>query len=1390
MPVSRRYFLHFLTNPSIANSAWYCDAMGNPQLGNVTSGVDYSLPQSPDGWADIQISFGRNSHYWGLSRTFTLPMKFVGDGAKIVRKALYTGRGIESPMGYIVLKWNENTGIFELYYTGLLDLSQASDQVEEGVTVNIMEGGAAQFIKAYENTMIALPCNGSIQQNIKILADGIEFTDTFLYQILTVQSPYAGDQPLPCAFVSNTGDNIGVTHSDQQLDNPYAGYYQLSTNFLFTSVEAITGMVIEGQITVLSDFRVSNTSFYMHTATSLSQPLGVGAVSHAVGLTLPYVPAPGVGWEPLNSQVIINGQVTYSFRATIDLAANENLFIFFFNDFAANPITIQGGQFTLTFNSRYQASRVWAMTLLDVGNLLIKALNSLSGNFLQVFNFGFNSTFLQGKLNWLATSGDAIRASTDPEYFQYFNQATVNPDNPTNQFYEQFSFQGPALKTCLSDYFDAVNAIGNCALGNQLLAGSPESIFLEAKNYVLDSSVITMSLDKIANFRVSIAVEYYFNWLEIGYNTQQYDEEAGKYEYNCKFSWQAPIKTIVQKLSLISKYRADSYGFEYTRWNTQGGKSTTFNDSDNDVFLANVDLNSTSFDFYMASFISGVPLPTSPTTTDQKLIVNKAFQPLYMATLNGEYFTQSNDFAIFIINYPVTASPVDYTVNATILLNGLQGDSMTVTMWINGSAAGIWSQAITGINTPLTIALVASRVWAKGDCVYFTIDTIRTCTGTIQSFQLNVNGYFTAFSTGSDIINAGQSQQLINLPVITAVTEDIDGVAVPVVSYGFQYFQFLSPVQDTSFTTSFTVAGYYQGGSGDTTNFNLWRQGQIIGSSPVYTATGSGAAIPFNQGASPGQDAGSIFYSQVLTFSSPQPNVPGTAPDLMWITGSVTNMSSWISFINLTMQSGTIKAYGFNRPAFSNVSGIPNPASAFNIADFTPKQMLLANGSILSPALYTLSPSVLSFQTTDKNQFLSTTLNAVTTTENANVNIHDLAAPAFYPWIFEFDTEVPINFADLLNYTANGHIEFTYNGVQLYGFPIEVSSKPAFNESQTWKLLCSPATNLADLVDLESTGLVQLTLMDASIPLICPIHFVPLGYTKAAQYKNYTMDQDWYKNRITQWIDQSNYYAPWENDDVIRLQCQTYGLSPVNVQIINRLGQNVGSLINIPLDTSVSVAPPQSLYTGSVSLSALPAGIYYLIWTMGTGPGTATWISEGINVQPSWDNNTIRFDYSNSRNKLAAIFNSTAGYLPCLRIPGQINRYVPKSKYTTFVDQPQDIDLLNAIPYDTWTLEVGRGSGLPDYLMRKIDRIMLLDTVLIDGDQYSRDADAQWEVQTFPGQAKTYMTLAIRRAKNEDAITLNTAGQLDNQPFGGYTLDASAFGQSNSGQNLIQVEGS
>lgn len=1363
MSITRTYFKFFLLDTP-TGLCYYVDAMGNIQKGNIVTGVDYSLPQSPGGWDEMQLSFGRSTKYWGLNRTFSIALRFIGDGAKIVRSLFYAGRGIESMVTLVICKWDDVTGVFRLYYSGLLDLSKIEDTVAESVSVNIMEGGVVGMLKSFEDSMIEIQCDGSIPENIKVNDDGMLFTDTFHYSILPITSPFPGDQPLPCVFVSNDGDNIGITRNDPQLEQPYAGYYQKSSNFIFSSQVATT-VKLSGTITIKSDPAINNTGFYMHTATSLSQPRGIGGTDHAIGLATPYVPAPGGFWQPINSQFNVNGQIVLSLNATIDLDENENLFIFFFNDFAANPVRILGGQFSLTFNSRYKPSRVWGMTLYDLGKLLIKRINDLSSNFLLTYNYGFDSNLLRSKLNLFVTSGDAARASTDPNYYQFYNLATLNPANPANQDYTEFSSLGPVIKTSISDYFESVNAILNACMSNQKLPGEEESIFIEAKQYVLDPSVITMSLHKISNFKVSIAIEYFWNWLDIGYEQQQYDEKPGKYEYNNQFHWQAPIKSIIKKLQIISKYRADPYGFEYTRYNTgRTGKSTTYNNSDNSVFVLNTDYSSFIYDFYTAKFLSTIPNPLSPTNTDQMLIPDQAFQAVYLDNLDGEYFTSNNDFSIFIFNQPIVSLLKSINVTFSCLLNGLEGDSATIKMYINGIVFQSWYAVVTGINTPMNAAFVSSALFNKGDNIYFTVSTVRTCTATINSFELNIGaGYFICDATGEIDVAAGETEQLIALPIITPTL--LSGSGLPVVSWGMQYFRFLSAVGDTTFDWSFIVSGFTQGNTSESLTLNVWKNGVIIG---TVTHSGTTAIAQFNA-------ANGIDFGGTITFS---------LYDLIWVTASPTNLNTWASYLELTFTSGSIKAYDLYRPAYSNVAGIPNPETAFNISELTPGQMLRTNSSILSPALFNLAPGSITFQTADKNSFLSTTLDGVAITERANIDIHDLDAPLFYPLIFEFDTEVPINFADLFNSAANGHIEFLYNGKLFYGFPMQVTAKPALNESQTWKLLCSPKTNLSDLVDLDWDGLPILMPLDISIPITCPIHAVPLAYVKDSRYKNYTMDEDWYRNRIAAWIDQSDYYLPRQSNEPIPIQLQTSGLTPVTIQILNQQGENVGVPINIPSITDPAVNGQQILFQGLIDISTLADGIYYFLWSVGAGEGTGFFISEGVSVKQDWDYNTIRIDYSNSTNKLGTVFTSTPGFN--IRVHGQINQYAPKSKFTTFVDQPQDIDLLNAIPYDTWKLEVGRGSGIPDYLVRKIARIFDLDTVFIDGDQYTRDAEAQWDRQTTPGQPKFYMSLDIRRAKNIDAITYNTAGQLSSDMPGGYTLDPTAFG-GGAGQPLIQV---
>lgn len=1371
MYISPKYFKYFLTETA-TGLCYYLDAMGQVQKGNVALGKDFSLPEEPIGWIDNEIMYGRNGTYWGINRSFTVPLEFVGDGATILRTLFLTGRGIEQPVTLVILKWKDDEGYYKLYYKGQLDLSQNVNEVAVGFKCNVMEGGILQLLKAYENTVIEIPCDGSIPENIKVFADGILFNDTFHYQILKIASPYAGDQALPCVYLGNDGDNIGVIHGDQTLENTYTDYFSRSANFVYSSLTP--GYVrIKGSISVMSDWRVPNTVFRMGARTSASQQRGVDSVDHAVGLVLPQSNPPEYIYTPDNG-VTIDGQRTFSFDEVLYVGASENLFVTFFNDFAAFPLTILGGTFDLSFSSKLPSSRVWGITALDVWKLIGKKLNALASTSDQPFNYQFTSDLLTKYLRFVITSGDAARASTTPNYFQYFNQATLNPQNPNNQDYNQFAFQGPAIKISLADFFDSINVVLCAAIGNQKDNNGNDSIFLEERRYVMNPDVVSLTLPQVSNFRISVDLERYFNWLELGYSPNQYDETSCKFEYNNTNKYQAPVKMIAKVLQLISKIRTDSYGFEMTRYNTQGGKSTTFNNSDSSLWFLNTDFSQFVYDYYSAIFLSSIQNVLSTANTNLKLVVDQSYQQITYSTLDGEYFVNGNDFSIFMFNQPVPGSR-SIAVSFSTLLNGLIGDSATIKMYINGVVAQSWTQAVTGTNTAFNGVYNATRVFNPGDNIYFTVDTIKTCTVNINDFSLNIGaGYFICTLGGAFTVSAGSTQQLIPLPVITAQIVVVDGKSIEVVSYGFQYFRFLSNIQDPSFDWSFAIAGFVQGDPGQKIAFNLWKNGVSLGR---IEYNGNDAVTAFNPGNTI-QFAGTDSYNNYDTF---------------WVTADCQNLNAWVTQSELLFTSKSIKAYRLLRKLYKAVSGIPNPETAFNIEDFTPGRLLRQNGPMLRAILAMVGAGQLTFQTTDKNQFLSTTdENGITITENANIDLHDLGDYLWLPLIFDFDTEVPYTAKETFDYAANGHIKFPYKGKWFYGFPIQVTIKSAMNESQSWKLLASPLNSLPDMVNLDWDGITSLQLLDVMVPYICPLHFVPLDKPKDARYNTQTMDEDWYMNRIQDFIDKSNYLAPWQLNDIISLQCQTAGLSPVTIEILNELGQSTGIFYNLPANGTSAVLAPQTLYQGDIPLAGLAEGKYYFKWTMGTGAAQAILISEGIWVKSFWPKTQL-FEYSHSRNKLAVIFNADVPYRPSMRAFSQIpaNSYVSKSKFTTYLDEPQDITLLNGIPYDTWTLEVGNGNGLPDYFQRKIDRIFNLDTVLIDGVEYTREADAQIEVQTFPGQPKTYLKLNIRKAENVDGITVNTDQQIEGPQQAGYVLDADAFGTNGDNtQRLIIITNS
>lgn len=89
--------------------------------------------------------------------------------------------------------------------------------------------------------------------------------------------------------------------------------------------------------------------------------------------------------------------------------------------------------------------------------------------------------------------------------------------------------------------------------------------------------------ENVRDLKYSVDTSVIYSSVEIGYNKQDYNSVNGRDEFNFNNTYSTGCTASDKKLSLISKYRADSYGVEFAA--QERGKDTTDSSGDKDVFF-------------------------------------------------------------------------------------------------------------------------------------------------------------------------------------------------------------------------------------------------------------------------------------------------------------------------------------------------------------------------------------------------------------------------------------------------------------------------------------------------------------------------------------------------------------------------------------------------------------------------------------------------------------------------------------------------------------------------------------------------------------------------------------------------------------------------------------
>lgn len=146
------------------------------------------------------------------------------------------------------------------------------------------------------------------------------------------------------------------------------------------------------------------------------------------------------------------------------------------------------------------------------------------------------------------------------------------------------------------------------------------------------------------------------------------------------------------------------------------------------------------------------------------------------------------------------------------------------------------------------------------------------------------------------------------------------------------------------------------------------------------------------------------------------------------------------------------------------IQGVSARQSYYNL-DLTPKKNLLRHGAFLRSFLHTFEGRLLRFESADKNSDLVTIdLIGRRVAEKEPIQINQLSAPIFKPYVATFKAKIPYTVAGLLSTYPTGKVAFKYQGIPLEGFVEEVAADVAKNAEKQWTVLIAPNVDLTPLI--------------------------------------------------------------------------------------------------------------------------------------------------------------------------------------------------------------------------------------------------------------------------------------------------------------------------------------
>jgi hypothetical protein len=526
-----------------------------------------ALQESPEKWADIEITMRRVTENLGVLRTFSVPMSFVRTTAKIIRFACYNG-GHEAIMKFVIEKRNE-TGDYNytVYYEGDIDLSQFVDD-DYKVTVNVMEAGLPALFKANENLPVELPLTGS--NVLTVRHDGTKLQNTTVF---TVQTPVDTGVSTVFSHVPSISDTYTESVTNVDIQSQEDGK-NLSSTGAFASNAWFFKASANTTVTVDYDFSLLFTPFGGFTFTT-SELRCFFVVRDSTGATVNTY----LILNQTNSVAFLNVNFLLQGSLSIPMSYGDQLYLqtLLFNqpnnnpgDFTYSTHASAQGIFKLRYESKFPDTDIPAKRYFHFAEDLIKASLGTQYNLTSSFLSNVNTEVFNNKpWNTLVTGGSAIRQLKDA------NGQDVK-----------------VIKTTIGDMAKDVKRWG-LGVG---IAG--DNVVIEKASYFFQNTNLILELGEVRKLQVKVAQDFLGNAINTGYQVETYDFINAIEDFHNKHSYKLDALRVVRLLDWSSPYVASIFAIEEARGSAFKSESTD-SQHDDRVFLMEVNGSPLSGKYYL-----------------------------------------------------------------------------------------------------------------------------------------------------------------------------------------------------------------------------------------------------------------------------------------------------------------------------------------------------------------------------------------------------------------------------------------------------------------------------------------------------------------------------------------------------------------------------------------------------------------------------------------------------------------------------------------------------------------------------------------------------------------------------------------------------------------------